>query len=240
MPSIYVSTQTASNIIASGSNITAFNNTSVTIAWWMKEATGGNGSAGFGGGIFLHADTANLARNGYDVSYVGQPGGGINAIRFRAKRTNGEAVNQLNFPVRKSAGMWTHYCVTFDATNATATLYVDGFRVTSVVSGGSITTTTTCTTQIGPNVEITALRGWLFDLQVFDRAVRATDIPLLMKPNHREPGLVARYCGLGCTVNSASGTLFDETLQGRNLTTVNPASTGLLLAEEPPFRPTMA
>lgn len=226
MPSVY----NRASSPASASNLFGLNaTTGVTVAFWYKYL----GGQSFVGDIIRQYGAATN-RAGYRVSVFG------NDLQVDILGAAGTTLSSLNFLLaRVRPTRWNHIAVTFDdATNIVAG-YVNGVLWNRTTNTRDMTdNTTTCTTQLLPNIS-GIYTGWCFDVQVLPNVVVGSgDIPLLMNPTYSYPGVMGRYFGLDFITTEASGTIYDESGNGNNLTVA--AGVTLEQGDEPPFRPTFA
>lgn len=219
MPSVNRNAGTA----ATATNLTGLNaTTGLTVAFWLKNFGQG------GGDIIRHASTANNARDGYAVCFTSTE---LNP-RIYGAAAGGSFVAMTNSPHRR--GQWVHFAFTFDDATNQMLGYRDGKLVQVTTVTTDMTANASCTTTLAPGI-VGTLTALLFDLQILpDVVVPPQDIPLLMDPRVKYPGIKARYFGLEFRSIGGSTVLRDESGNGNNLTTT--AGAVLSQAEEPPWR----
>ena len=223
MPSVY---RLSTNSNATGTNVTGLNYVAggYTFAFWANKLDVNAGD------IFRQASTANVAREGYGIAFTATS---LQVRHMSATQTTTYTVVTIS-PHRQ--GVWTHYAVTYDGSNARA--YINGSQVSRTPAATIPTGNALCSTTMVPGLNGTFI-GHLFDLQIIlGGAVPGQAIPKLMDPTVVNPNLKARYFGREFVGVGAGATLRDESGNGNNLTTS--ATARLDIAEEPPIRPTFA
>lgn len=224
MPSVLYRTV----IPASATNLTGLNaTTAVTIAFWVRSV-----AANPNGDIIRHSSTANRTRDGYYVGFVGT---GIQIIIYGSA---GSSTSNFSNTWQHRNNRWAHWAVTFDNATDAVRAYFNGKLIGTGTNARDMTANASCTTDLPSGQVNSSLIGNVFDLQVIPNvAVPASDIPLLMNPTALYGDVRARWFGLQFRQPGASGTVFDESGNGNNLT-ASATLAACLQGEEPPWRST--
>lgn len=225
MPSVYL----RAAIAASATNLTALNNTDgFTVAAWLKPAYI------LGDGIFRQTSTANASRDGYLIN--GGRGFGVRICDAAAASDSTLAAASLS---QGANNQWVHWVWVFQNSIDRAWAYVNGVLVQApAINSRNMTSNAACTTEVCHNGPNGFYRGGLFDLQVLPGYfANEGDAKRLMNPLFKHEALVARWFGKNFTQPGASGTVYDESGNGNNLT-ASATLANCLQGAEPPIMPT--
>lgn len=228
MPSVFTNAATP----MSENNLFGLNaTTGFTVAFWVKNIASLVVTA-------FEQSGASTTRDGYSVQFRSSASEAGLYVNIFGSAGNTATVLGLQYPQHLD-GKWNHYAVTFDDANNLLRGYRNGNLISSNTNTRDMTANgTTCRTRIFPSIVATYV-GFCFDLQVLpDVIVPGADIPLLMKPGHKYPGVKGRWFGLDFQQTTAGNKVYDESGNGNNVTVA--AGVTMYAAEEPPFRPTFA